>query len=100
MKGILLRTNNDVDVIEYKDDLKELQRIINGYIEYYLIDKNLYLIIDEEGKLKCLDVNKNASKLAKYDTIVGNVLVVKTNDTGDVKTMSKDDIKNIIERLK
>lgn len=99
MKGILLKANNDIEIIDFKDNLKELQTIINGYIEYYLIDKNLCLIVDEEGKLKQLEINKNASKLAKYDIIVGNVLVVKTNDTGDVKTMLKDDIKNILERL-
>ena len=47
--------------------LKTLQNAVGGYIEVVAIpsDATLCLVVDEEGRLKELDVNETASRMAE-----------------------------------
>ena len=68
--------------------LDELKSIVNGYIEVVVLDRysnneNLIMIVNEEGLLKDLPVNLFASQIAQKH-IVGDVLVCKSNSTGDI----------------
>jgi len=65
--------------------LKELQEIVEGYIEVVRLKHELYdmMIINEEGKLNRLPVNLKATRIFKstqqtFDYIVGNVLLCKS----------------------
>lgn len=55
--------------------LKELQNHVGGYIEMLLTNDNKTMIVNEEGILKSLDVNSEASKLIEEKLIVGDVVV-------------------------
>lgn len=59
--------------------LKDMQRIVGGYIEMVPVGKN-YMIVNEEGKMMGLPFNTKATQIFQsthgaYDEIVGTVLV-------------------------
>lgn len=55
--------------------LKELQNYVGGYIEMLLTNDDRTMIVNEEGRLKNLEVNEEASKLTESVIIVGDVVV-------------------------
>lgn len=59
--------------------LKELQKIVGGYVEIIPVLNGKIMALDEEGKLKGKPVNDDATMIFMqagfYDTIVGDVLV-------------------------
>ena len=62
--------------------LKELQKYVGGYIETVPTTDNKIMVLNEEGKLKELPINRIASKRYKYhwdDIIVGNVVICDKN---------------------
>ena len=100
LKGILLKTNNEYEIIEYTDDLHTLQDIVDGYIEYAPIKDNICMIINEEGKLRNMEYNELATRLFPFnDFIVGNALVVDTKD-GENVSLNDSQIKIILNKLK
>jgi hypothetical protein len=75
-------TFTDIQPNNKKDfSLKELQEIVGGYIEIVHFKNGMIMVVDEEGKLKGYDYNKEACKifLTEYsnDFIVGNILYCK-----------------------
>lgn len=90
-------------------ELEELQKIVGGHIEiigttvYSDIDEGdgVMMIINEEGKLKGLPKNAEATKIAKLygcDAIVGNaVLMVSYGE--ELKGFSEAAVKEITSRL-
>ena len=70
LEGVTVR---DIDI---EDKLEELQRAVDGYIETLtLIPDKCVMIVNEEGKLRELEINLAASAVANQ-TIVGPALVV------------------------
>jgi hypothetical protein len=62
--------------------LKELQKYVGGSIQMVGTKDNRIIVMNEEGKIKKLPPNKRATKLyeyGEYDYIVGDVLIVQTN---------------------
>jgi hypothetical protein len=60
--------------------LEELRHFIKGYIEVVRIDENHFLIVDEEGRLKNLPINKQATEIFRKTRdpdgiIVGNAVL-------------------------
>jgi hypothetical protein len=55
--------------------LKELQNYVGGYIELLLTNDERTMIVNEEGRLKNLKVNEEASKLIESVIIVGDVVL-------------------------
>lgn len=55
--------------------LKELQKLVGGNIEMLLTKDQRTMVVNEEGILKSLDKNSEASKLVNCGLIVGDVLV-------------------------
>lgn len=81
MKVIKVGTElHDVSVVEWDGSLKQLQEMVDGYIEVVqLIDfehYNIKMIVNEEGLLKGLPVNDN---LLPY-FYVGNAVFVGQTD--------------------
>lgn len=69
-----------------KFTLKELQYYVGGYIELVRLNDNQFLIINEEGKLHNLPINKKATDLARAahcifasDYIVGDAIIIEQN---------------------
>ena len=68
-------------------ELSELQAIVSGSIEILTInDDKQYMVLNEEGKLKGLGINLEATKILQKnfpltsDIIVGDVLVCDANE--------------------
>lgn len=64
--------------------LKELQSYVGGYIETLPVATSQLMIVNEEGKLLNLPINKRATEIAiencVLDVIVGDILICLTNE--------------------
>lgn len=79
------------EIVEVKPEngsdfsLEELQSFVDGYIEIAYLDSERVIVINEEGKIKNLPYNENAT--AEYnrvmrcraDYIAGDALICKHN---------------------
>ena len=90
MKAIKISPDGTVELLEIPSSLDSLQSQVEGFIEFLDVDGKLAAIINEEGKLKGLPHNPIATAFAQqhcgiapYDIIVGNMLLVGSNDEGD-----------------
>lgn len=59
-----------------RNTLKDLQKLVGGYIEPIRLCKDVVAIVDEEGKLKYKDANIVIGSGLNRDTLVGTVLFV------------------------
>ena len=80
-------------ISDFKDEptFEQAQEFVGGYVEGITFPNGDYLIINEEGKLKSLPVNEEATKLwrstfteDKYafgfdDFVVGPAILIKAN---------------------
>jgi len=77
MKATLLKTDGKREIITPKNGrsfvLEELQNLVGGYIEVINIGKQI-MVINEEGRIERLHVNRAASGIAGFE-IVGDVLI-------------------------
>ena len=64
--------------------LKELQNYVGGYFETLPVATTQLMVVNEEGKLINLPINKRATDIALenciLDIIVGDVLICLTNE--------------------
>tara|TARA_R100000458_G_C8277761_1_gene253414 strand:+ start:6242 stop:6496 length:255 start_codon:yes stop_codon:yes gene_type:complete len=60
--------------------LKQLQKLVGGYIEVYHMEDGRQLVINEEGKMMNLQHNQTATDLLPNnfynDTVVGDAVVL------------------------
>ena len=72
------RENKKKCIYYYKEepDLETIQKIVNGYFTIIMMDDNKKMYVNEEGKLRKLKLNKEASNLVGFK-VYGNVLVVE-----------------------
>lgn len=81
----IIKTTGEVTEVEPAKgkyfSLEEMQIIVGGYIEVVRISNNEIMIVNEEGKLDNLPINKKATEIASIpgDVIVGDVLVCNRN---------------------
>ena len=78
-----------IDDVKLEPTLKEAQAYVGGYVEGISMPNGDYLIVNEEGKLRNLPFNEEASKLWKdtfdndnymtgrNDFVVGNAILIK-----------------------
>ncbi len=78
-EALLVSPEFRLEIIKPKTDkftLKELQDLVEGYIEYYPTNnKNYKVIVNEEGLLMRLSLNRISSNVFGIHA-VGNVLIV------------------------
>lgn len=87
-------SSNGTKVTEIDDiepTLDELQEMVGGYIEIVSLANGDQMIVNEEGKIKGLPINKKATELYvgeemddtcagwDYDTINGNAVILRGN---------------------
>lgn len=86
--NIIIHSDGTMTAVKPKDfkkfTLEELQSYVGGYIEVINLSANKALVVNEEGKLHNLPVNKIATALAQYcnaifptDCIVGDAVVIE-----------------------
>lgn len=66
-------------MITYFDDkpctIKMAQELVDGYVEMFTLDDGRQMIMNEEGRLKGMPLNMEASDIAQRH-IVGNVVIL------------------------
>lgn len=111
--AIIIRQNEEMALLHcyHGDslDLKTLQEIVEGHIETVPTSLagewsheqgvGLTLIINEEGKLLGMPVNRLATDMAYLfnDVIVGNAILIGTTDE-DFIGLTKEAAENIVEK--
>lgn len=88
--GTIIKTNGEKINVEPKDgmhySLKEMQKIVGGYIEIIYLNDNQLMIVNEEGKIDGLDYNDEATAVLEKsypysgDFIAGDVLVCSASE--------------------
>lgn len=105
MKVLIITTKGEYEEREIENNLKTLQDIVGGYIEYVDISQDgLQMIVNEEGKLMDLEYNLGATLLFNTthlynDMILGNAIIVNTDDEGENKSITKEDIDTVKELI-
>ena len=107
MKALRISAVGDIEVIDIENKLEVIQDLVGGYIEYVdLSQDGVDMIINEEGKIYNLDYNLyatllyRATHLYKDDYIVGDVVIVGTDNYGENRSLKDIEIsvvKKIIE---
>jgi hypothetical protein len=81
-KGIKVTTDGTSEEVTFQSNfvnLKEMQEIVGGHIEFVYLQNNIILVVNEEGKLNNLPVNEIVTSFYYpiiKDVIVGNVLLI------------------------
>ena len=90
MKVVVKKPKKEPEIREIKNDLKVLQEIVGGRIEVVRMpfSEDIYIILDEEGKVKGYDPN---ILFMRGDVIVGTVIFVASTDE-DFDDLSEDQI--------
>lgn len=75
--GLLVEPGKLPKKISIENKLEELQKLVEGYIEFiYINSDNVCLIVNEEGRIKNLPFNR----YYKGEILVGNILVFGIKD--------------------
>ena len=95
MKYILvIKSNSEVEKVEVKDgkvELKKLQELVDGYIEVAPTSIRGYVaIVNEEGKLRGMEINRAATIFSLGDIIVGPMLILKEKGE-DMECLDSED---------
>tara|TARA_R100000789_G_scaffold94393_1_gene94164 strand:- start:525 stop:785 length:261 start_codon:yes stop_codon:yes gene_type:complete len=81
----ILRTDGNHEYYVVPDNgestyhLAQLQSVVNGFIELIYLLNNQIMVVNEEGSIHRLPVNRAASKIASQ-MIVGNVILIKGDE--------------------
>lgn len=89
--AILMKADGTVETRSPKNgrnfDLDEMQLAVGGYIEFVYLNDGNVLVVNEEGKLRGLDLNMSATDMAAptlgpTDCIVGDALCCTPIEAG------------------
>ncbi|MCI7222575.1 MAG: DUF3846 domain-containing protein [Erysipelotrichaceae bacterium] len=96
IKGLLIKPDETPSLIEFEESLENLQRYVGGNIEIIqpFEDDDVDVIINEEGKLNGLPLNRLlTSKGNIIDALMGDILIVgANNETGETISIPKEKI--------
>lgn len=84
----IIKANGQIVEAEPKNGkyfkLRELQKIVDGYIEVVWMPNDKIMVVNEDGKLRELETNVEATRIyynafGYQDIIVGDVLLCDSN---------------------
>ena len=73
---------------EIGNDLKSMQEVVGGYIETLTLERNVVLVLNEEGKLIPLKKNRLISNGINSDILMGTFFVAGTDDEGEFTSLT------------
>lgn len=89
IKALLVPVGNKPKEIAIKNELRALQEVVKGYIEYYPLSSGINIILNEEGKINGMEGNRLVGK----EIICGDFLVVGDNGMGETISLTPAQIK-------
>ena len=96
IKALLVPIGEKPKEITIKNELRALQEVVKGYIEYYPLTQKISLIVNEEGKINGMEGNRLVGK----EIICGDFLVVGDNGMGETISLTPAQIKLCKEHFK
>lgn len=98
IRGILVKPNELPQIIEFAESYKELQRLVEGYIEMPYIFDDVDVVINEEGKLNGSLPNKKLFYDGNLvDIIFGNIVLVGSNEDGETISLTDKQIEKYMK---
>lgn len=93
IKVLFKAPNKKFEEREINNTLEDMQKLVDGYIEVIPTDiyDKVFMIVNEEGKLYGLEPNIHYYR----DIIVGNVVFVRVDNSGNWKSISNKQITEI-----
>ena len=73
----ILKADGTTVQLDHRPTFKEAREIVGGYIELVHCPPKCTLVVNEEGLMRGLPLNKEATALYGYSTIVGDVIVLE-----------------------
>lgn len=97
IKIVYKKPNEKPHEMEVENTLEKFQELVGGYIEAIPAndDGSIIMVVDEEGRLKDLEVNIWIGN----EPIVGNVVFVRNTGDGEFSSLTDDMVKAIIKLL-
>ena len=97
LQVVFKKPNEEPIKMEIENTLEKLQELVDGYIEIIPAndDKSIFMIVNEEGRLKDLESNIWVGNTC----IVGNVIFVQNKFDSDFHSLTDDMVEVIIRLL-
>jgi hypothetical protein len=88
MKAITIKVDGSREIWDLAPDdadryTQVRAAIGGGYVEALRIASDTYLMVDEEGRLKDLPLNAQATRLYNLDAIVGDAVLIGDDGSGE-----------------
>ena len=92
IRVLIVEPNKESYQIKIEHTLKNLQKIVGGYIEILQLDYNTDFVCNDEGKINRLPLNR----FIDYDIIAGTFIIAGHKDSETI-SLSKKQIKKYKE---
>ena len=92
IRVLIVEPNKESYQIKIEHTLKNLQKIVGGYIEILQLDYNTDLVCNDEGKINRLPLNR----FIDYDIIAGTFIIAGHKDSETI-SLSRKQIKKYKE---
>ena len=92
IRVLIVEPNKEPYQIRIEHTLKNLQKIVGGYIEILQLDYNTDLVCNDEGKINRLPLNR----FIDYDIIAGTFIIAGHKDSETI-SLSRKQIKKYKE---
>ena len=101
-KALFMEVGEEPKFIEVVDKLKNIQELVDGFIESVYPGENLVVICNEEGKLRDLDANKFLFNIEGrlIDVLCGNLFACRVDEEGNFADIQDEDIEVINRYLR
>lgn len=100
IKVLIVEPNKAPYTKEIKNDLKTMQNLVGGFIECIGLNGSALAIVNEEGKIMGLPLNRGIGRNGRiFDIIFGNMVIVGA-DGCDFGDLSEEDIETYTEMFK
>ena len=95
MKIVVKKVGQHPEVKEINCELHEMQEIVGGYIEFFIVYGNLICVCNEEGKLEGLAPNF----IFNSDMICGDVFFCSYGEE-DFESLNDDQVKYVMNLMR
>jgi len=84
-------------VAEIENNLRSLQELVGGNIQYVGLDRDTFIYCNEEGKLLGLQGNR---KLDTGDIVAGTFIICREDGTGEEASLTDEQIEKYMRRFR
>lgn len=98
IKVLVVKCNEKPIVLEIENALEVMQGLVGGYIECVAIGEGLVLVVNEEGRIRGLPINRYLNRLDMPGFIVGDFFVAAIDQShGEFMSLAQKQIDKYIQ---